>query len=51
MIISLDGTAYHYCGMPSSTWTTFTTASSLGSLYRDEIKGRFDCRNGVVPEY
>jgi hypothetical protein len=51
MIISLDGTAYHYCGMPSTTWSEFTAASSLGSFYKEQIKGRFDCRIGVVPEY
>lgn len=51
MIISLDGTAYHYCGMPQSTWAQFTAASSLGSFYRDRIKGSFDCRSGVVPQY
>ena len=51
MIVSLDGTAYHYCDMPQSTWTQFTAASSLGSFYRDSIKGSYDCRTGVVPQY
>ena len=46
-----DGTAYHYCGMPQSTWGQFVAASSLGSFYRDRIKGSYDCRTGVVPEY
>ena len=51
MVISLNGTAYHYCGMPDRGWLEFTTASSLGSFYEGQIKGRYDCRTGVVPEY
>ena len=51
MIVSLNGTAYHYCGMPDGAWSQFTAASSLGSFYEDRIKGRFDCRTGVVPQY
>jgi hypothetical protein len=51
MIISLNGTAYHYCGMADGAWSEFTAASSLGSFYNDRIKGRFDCRTGFVPEY
>jgi hypothetical protein len=51
MIISLNGTAYHYCGMPDGVWGEFTAAESLGSFYKEQIKGRFDCRSGVVPEY
>lgn len=51
LIISLNGTAYHYCGLPPGVWSTFTTASSLGSFYNTQIKGRFDCRTGTAPEY
>ncbi len=51
MIVSLNGTAYHYCGLPASVWSPLTTASSLGSFYNTRIKGRFDCRTGTVPEY
>jgi hypothetical protein len=51
MIISLNGTAYHYCGLPTGVWSTFTTASSLGSFYNTQIKGHFDCRTGTVPQY
>ena len=51
MIISLDGTAYHCCAMSQSTWSQFTAASSLGSFYRDLIKGSYDCRTGLVPQY
>ena len=51
MIISLNGTAYHYCGMPDNVWSEFTATSSLGTFYNDRIKGRFDCRTGHVPDY
>jgi hypothetical protein len=51
MIISLNGTAYHYCGTPSGVWSDFTAASSLGTFYNTGIKGNFDCRNGTVPQY
>jgi hypothetical protein len=51
MIVSLNGTAYHYCDMPGGEWDEFTAASSLGSFYNTRIKGRFDCRTGFVPQY
>lgn len=51
MIVSLKRGAYHYCGVLSSVWSAFTAAPSLGSFYNTQIKGRFDCRTGIVPEY
>lgn len=51
MIIRLDSTYYHYCGLPGSVWDAFSAASSFGSYYNGSIKGRFDCRGGYVPEY
>lgn len=51
MIVSLNGTAYHYCGASSRTWSEFTAAASLGSFYKNQIKGLYDCRTGFVPEY
>lgn len=51
MVISLNGTAYHYCGIPETIWARFTTANSLGGFYNAEVKGHFDCRLGGVPEY
>lgn len=51
MIIDLNGSKYHYCRMPQSGWSEFTTAASLGSHYNQEIRGAFDCRNGGVPDY
>ena len=51
MIIKLSGTYYHYCGMPSSAWSGFKTASSLYGYYEDTVKGNFDCRVNPVPRY
>ena len=51
MIVLLNGTAYHYCNMPSTLWLGFSSAVSLGSFYNADIKGRFDCRTGNIPEY
>ena len=51
MVIKLGSTYYHYCGMPSSAWHDFSSASSLYSVYQDDIKGKFDCRVNPVPRY
>lgn len=51
MVIRLDATYYHYCGLPDSVWDAFASASSFGSFYNGSIKGRFDCRSGYVPSY
>lgn len=51
MVIKLSGTYYHYCGMPSSTWSGFKSTSSLYEYYQDSIKGNFDCRVNPVPRY
>lgn len=51
MVIKLNSTYYHYCGMPSSVWRNFSSASSLYSTYQDNIKGNFDCRINHVPSY
>ena len=33
MIIGLNGTYYHYCRMPGSSWNSFRTADSFGRHY------------------
>ena len=50
-IIVLNGTAYHYCGIPPGEWSAFTSAGSLGRHFNSQIKGNFDCRTGFIPEY
>ena len=49
MLIELSGTFYHYCGIGSETVSALLDADSKGRFYNAEIKGRFDCRLGVVP--
>lgn len=51
MVILLQDTYYHYCGMDESTWASLAGASSFGTFYNSSIQGRFDCRQGGVPEY
>lgn len=51
MIINLSGTNYHYCGLSSSTWSSFKSASSFGTYFNSYIKGKYDCRVNPVPGY
>ena len=51
MVIGLQGTYYHYCGLDKATWQQFKSASSFGKAYNSSIKGRFDCRINPVPKY
>lgn len=51
MIIDLDGTNYHYCGLPGYIWESFKDSSSLGSYYNEHIRGNYDCRTNSPPSY
>ncbi|MBT3705074.1 KTSC domain-containing protein [Candidatus Peregrinibacteria bacterium] len=51
MVINLNGTYYHYCGMPSSAWSSFERADSFGTYYNKYIEGDYDCRYNYVPTY
>lgn len=51
MIILLNSTYYHYCGLPLSEWRSFKSAESFGTYYNQRIKGNYDCRKGYVPIY
>ncbi len=52
LVINLNGTNYHYCAFPGSAWSELISADSMGSHFRDRIKGNYDCRHvGVVPGY
>jgi len=51
MIIKLNSTYYHYCGLSATEWTSFKNASSYGTYYNAKIKGNYDCRVGYVPKY
>jgi hypothetical protein len=51
MIILLNDTYYHYCGLPATEWKNFKNADSYGTYYNQRIKGNYDCRTGYVPSY
>ncbi len=49
-LINLKGTMYHYCRFPVVKWKLFKTATSFGKFYSRQIKGKYDCRLGGMPE-
>lgn len=51
VIAQLDATYYHYCGVPADVVANWRAADSMGRYYNAQIKGRFDCRQGHVPDY
>jgi hypothetical protein len=56
MVISLKGTYYHYCELPTVTFDALMGAPSMGQFYNQSIKGTgidgpFDCRTHRVPGY
>jgi len=51
MLISLNGTFYHYCEIDTGTVSFLLDAPSMGRFYNTNIKGRFDCRVNRVPAY
>lgn len=51
MVIRLNGTYYHYCGLSDFVWDDFSSASSFGNYYSSYIKGNYDCRYNYVPSY
>jgi hypothetical protein len=51
MLISLNGTYYHYCEIDAGTVSSLLNAHSMGAFYNANIKGDFDCRKNRVPEY
>jgi KTSC domain-containing protein len=51
MLISLNGTYYHYCEIDGGTVSALLSAESKGRYYNASVKGRFDCRVNRVPTY
>jgi hypothetical protein len=51
MLISLNGTFYHYCEIDAGTVSSLLNAPSMGQFYNANIKGEFDCRVHRVPDY
>ena len=51
MLIDLTGRWYHYCEIDPGTVSSLMAADFTGRFYNQSIKGRFDCRTHLVPEY
>ena len=51
LIVSLNGTYYHYCGLPAAVLKDWVSAPSLGRFYNATIKHNFDCRQKLPPAY
>jgi hypothetical protein len=51
MLIKLQSTWYHYCGISEPTVTALASAGSIGRYYNSYVKGNFDCRVNPVPTY
>ena len=51
MIINLEWTNYHYCGLPSYIRSGLKGADSFWKYYNQNIKWKYDCRYWYVPSY
>lgn len=51
MVILLNATRYHYCGIPKEVVAALTHADSVGRFYNASVKGRFGCEGQPVPSY
>jgi hypothetical protein len=51
MLISLNGTYYHYCNIPQSTVVALMSSDSMGRFFNAQVKGQFDCRLTPAPRY
>jgi hypothetical protein len=53
LVVSLNGTYYHYCAVEPETFQAWLSAPSLGQFYNQRMKGspRYDCRLQPVPQY
>jgi len=50
-LVRLKDTFYHYCGIPNKVVDEWSNSNSLGQFYQRNVKGRYDCRNAVVPTF
>lgn len=52
LVLRLNQTEYHYCGIPRDEVASFRSAESMGRFYNANIKGGpFDCRVNPVPSF
>lgn len=50
VVVLLSNTYYHYCRVPPAVVQAWLEAASKGQFYNSQIKGRFDCREGGMPQ-
>jgi hypothetical protein len=50
LVVLLESTYYHYCRIPQNVVSSWLGADSLGRFYNANVKGRYDCRDGGVPD-
>ena len=50
-IVNLNGNYYHYCEIPPAVISSWKNASSMGKYYNSYVKGNYDCRKAVIPQY
>lgn len=51
VVVSLNGTYYHYCAVPPGVVSDWRSAPSMRQYVNAAIKGRYDCRNSLPPAY
>lgn len=51
LLVNLNGTFYHYCGLNEIVYQEWLKADSLGKFYGSRIKGNYDCRVTPPPIY
>jgi len=47
VVVSLNGSYYHFCGVPYNAVSDWLYAYSKGSFFNKYIRGRFDCRSNA----
>ena len=47
LVVSLNGSYYHFCGVPFEALRDWTNAYSKGSFFNSYIRDKFDCRNNT----
>ena len=51
LLVKLNSTYYHYCGVIQPITESWFKSSSLGRYYLQNIKGKYDCRVFPMPKY
>ncbi|MGW8168612.1 MAG: KTSC domain-containing protein [Sulfurovaceae bacterium] len=52
LLVQLKQTYYHYCEVPPFIINEWLNSSSLGTYFRQKVKGGiYDCRLHSVPQY